>query len=268
VVTAARQYTTELGKQFNFNANWTPGVPLALGDIGAINSENVFVRATRLENFGISFAKAPVNEAVETYEYATSNAVEIGLKLAAKPSPLTPNLPLDAVGLGIKFTQENATVFRAEGATHSGIDNEPTLAEEVVSLIRAGDWDRDWCIITHLVHAKATTALVAKSSEAAMEFKLSAGITAGGLDLLSADAGLKEFSKRNMELNVVAEAGMTPLFRAKKVRRKYWLVGKYKLREAFSNAELEQSIQSPASLDDELFEDAPYYSTVDPAESR
>ena len=264
MATAARQYTTELGRELRFNATWTPGMPLALGIIGVIDDDNVFVPVSSLGQFGIGFKETqPGTDSKETFNYASAGAVEIGLKLAGKPSDLTPNLPIERAGLGIRFNRDYATVFRADGATHSRMADELSLAKEVISLIKAGLWDKEWSIVTHLVRAASTTALVARSAGASIEFALSAGVSAGGLELLSADADVRTFASREMQLTILAAGGMTPLFRAKRVKRRWWLSRKYKLRAAYSD-ELEQLEQTTKDLDDDLFEDTPIYNgTVD-----
>jgi hypothetical protein len=262
MTTAARQYTTELGRELRFNATWTPGMRLALGTIGVIDNDHVFVPVSSIDQFGIGFKEAQLgNDSEETFNYASAGAVEIGLKLAGKPSALTPNLPIGRAGLGIRFNRSDAIVFRADGATHWRMADELSLAEEVISLIKAGRWDKDWSIITHLVRAASTTVLVARSSGAGVEFALSAGVTAGGLELLSADAAASAFASHDMQLTIVAAGGMTPLFRAKRVKRRWWLFGKHELRAAYADGLVDLE-QTPGELDDDLFEDTPIYNGI------
>jgi hypothetical protein len=264
MTTAAHQYTSELGRELRFNATWTPGMPLALGTIGVIDDDNVFAPVSSLGQFGIGFKEAePKNGTTETFSYASAGAVDIGLKLAGKPSDLAPNLPIERAGLGIRFNREHAIIFRADGATHTRMADELPLAREVLSLIKAGIWDKDWTIVTHLVQATSTTVLVARSAGASVEFALSAGVTAGGLELLSADADARTFASRDMQLVIVAAGGMTPLFRAKRVKRRWLLSRKYELRAAYTG-ELEQLDQNTQDLEDDLFEDTPIYNgTID-----
>lgn len=260
---AAGQYTTELGRELGFNATWTPGMHLALGTIGVIDDDHVFVPVSSIDQFGIGFKEAVLdnNDSKETFNYASAGAVEIGLKLAGKPSVLTPHLPIERAGLGVRFNRGNAIVFRAEGATHLRMADEFSLAEEVISLIKAGRWDKDWSIVTHLIRAASTTVLVARSSGAGVEFALSAGVAAGGLELLSADAEVSAFASHDMQLTIVAAGGMTPLFRAKRVKRKWLLFGKRELRVAYAD-ELVDLERTSSDLDDDLFEDTPIYNGI------
>jgi hypothetical protein len=258
MASAARQYTAELKRELRYLASWPPGVRVELGDIGTIDGDNVFMRVASLRGLGISFKKAAASEGAQTFDYASSGAVEIEFKLAGQTSQLTPNVPSANAGLGIRFTREHATVFRADGAEHSRIDDLLTLRREVVSQIQAGRWDRDWSIVTHVVHAASTTALVARSAGSGIEFELSANVQGGGLELLSADAGLRTVASRDMQLTMVGTGGATPLFQAVRVKRRYFF-GKPELRAAFSD---DLRRLATEELEEDLFEDTPIYNDV------
>ena len=254
---AAQQYMSELHDEFGFLATWTPGMRMALGDIGVVDDEQGFLRVTALEEFGIGFKDVPAGAGTESFQYASAGGVEIALKLAGAVSPLVPNVPVDQAGLGVRFSRKHATVFRADGATQHRIANEVALAAEIASLIRDGRWDRDWSIVTHLVRAATTTALVARSAGSGVEFALSAGVQAGGLELLSADAGARAVSSREMQVTIVGTGGATPLYRARRVKRR-WFSRKVELRATFSD-EFEQLNPAEDENDEDLFEDTPVY---------
>jgi hypothetical protein len=257
---AARQYTNELKRELGFLAAWPPGARIALGDIGTINEDNVFVRASSLESFGILFRETSASEGIQTFQFASAGAVEIGVKLAGQTSPLVPNVPQASAGLGIRFTREYATAFRAEGVRQTRIDDQVTLAREVLALMRDKRWDRDWSVVTDVVHAKATTALVGHSAGSGAEFEVSGAAQGAGLELLSAEAGLRTVASRDMQLMIVGTKGTTPLFRAMRVKRK-WFIGRRELRAAYSD-ELETLTTADEDLDDVIFEETPIYNGV------
>jgi hypothetical protein len=259
MASAARQYARELGRQFRFLATWTPAVRVALGDIGTIDDDNLFVRVASLADFGISFDETVEQGASETFDYASAGAVKIGFKAAGSPSALVPNVPIATAGLGIHFSREHATVFRADGATHSRIANEIRLVEDVAWLMREHRWDRNWSIVNHVVQAESTSVLLAQSAGASIEFGLSAKVTGGGLELLNADVGLQTVASREMQFSIVGIGNSTPLFRAKRVRRR-WFVGQPQLRAAYSD---DFARREASAEDDDLFEDTPIYNGVD-----
>jgi hypothetical protein len=254
---AARQYTGDLKRQLRFLASWPPSVRVELGDIGTIDQDNIFIRVSSLAALGIPFKGVAASEGSENFQYASDGSVDVDLKLAGKTSSLTPNVPLAKAGLGIHFTKEHATVFRADGAQHSRIDDQIALRDEVLSLIRAGRWERDWSIVIHVVHAASTTALMSSSAGSGIEFELGAEVQAGGLELLSAGVGLRTVARRAMQLEIVGTGGATPLFRAVCVKRRYF-VGRRELRAAYSD-ELQRILAADEEPDEDLFEDTPIY---------
>jgi len=251
---AAEQYTRELVDQFKFNATWTPGVPLNLGDIGVIDN-GVFVPITSLDRFGVNLDATAENSGSESFSYASANAVEIGFKAEGEPSSFAPTIPLSDAGLGIQFKREKATVFQLEGATHVRIADEVALRDEVVSLMRANKWDKDWSIVTWLVKAASTTALISRSASSSIEFALSAGVNPGGIELLSVENDVRTVASREMQLTIAGSTNMTPLFRAKRVKRK-WFIGRPELRAEFSAAAYDATGRAETD-DDGLFDDDP-----------
>jgi len=257
---AARQYTNELKRELGFLAAWPPGARIALGDIGTINEDNVFVRASSLELFGIPFKEAAASKGTQTFQFASAGAVEIGVKLAGQTSALVPSVPQAKAGLGIRFTREYATAFRAEGVRQRRIDDQVALAREVLALMRDERWDRDWSVVTEVVHATSTTALVGHSAGSGAEFEISGAAQGAGLELLSAEAGLRTVTSRDMQLMIVGTGGTTPLFRAMRVKRR-WFIGKPELRAAYSD-ELKTLTTADEDLDEDLFEATPIYNGI------
>jgi hypothetical protein len=235
---------------------------IELGDVGTLDGDNVFVRETSLDAFGIRFKVALGSEGSETVDYASKGAVDIGFKLAGKTSALAPHVPAASAGLGVQFAREYAVAFYADGLTRTRIDDQRMLAREVLSLMRAKQWSADWSVVTEVAHADATTVLIGSSSESRVEFDLGADVSAGGLELLSAKAGVKTVARREMALLMVGTGGATPLYLARRVKRR-WVIGPQELRAAYSD-ELLQLKPADEELDEDLFEDTPIYNGTSP----
>lgn len=264
MASVARQYTRELAQELRFLPAWPPGVRIELGDIGQIDNENIFGRVTSLANLGINPVEMEASGGTETFQYASAGAVQISFKASGQESAALPNVPAGKAGLGISFSRESATAFRADGVEHRRFADQVALRQEVASLIRAGRWDRSWTIVTHVARARSTTALVARSKGAGVEFALSADVGAGGLELLSADVGLQTVSSREMQVTIVGAGGMTPLFLGLRVRRR-WFLGRPELRAAFSGEFIELDPASEES-DEDLFEGTPIYNGIEAEE--
>lgn len=251
MASAGQQYCRELVRNLRYNAAWPPGIRVVLGDIGVID-DDVFMPLTSLGQFGTRLELSPAGNDM-AFDYASAGSVEVGFKLAGAANPLLPNIPVDQAGLGISFTRENAMVFRAEGGVQQRFADETRLKAEIRSLMRAGLWDRDWHVVTDVVNARATAALVSRASEASVEVSVSADVSVGGLELLTADAGARIVASRSMQIAIIATNGLTPLFRAKRVKKR-WFSPRIDLRSAFSD-----DFERAADDDDDLFEDTPVY---------
>jgi hypothetical protein len=236
---------------------------IQLGDVGTLDHDNIFVRETSLDAFGIGFDTVNASEGSESVDYTTAGAVDVGFKLAGKTSDLTPNVPAASAGLGVKFAREYAIAFHADGLTRERIADQRTLAREVLSLMRAKEWDDDWSVVTEVAHADSITALIGSSSQSGVEFELGADVSAGGLELLSAKTGVKTLTRRKMNLMMVGTGGTTPLYLARRVKRK-WIVGPQELRASYAD-DLVQLKPADDDLDEGLFEDTPIHSAISSA---
>lgn len=260
---AARQYTAELKQQLRLLATWPPGGRIEVGDVGTIDRDNVFIRLTSLSALDIPFRAVPAGVGKEAIQYASEGGVEIGVKLAGKLAALAPHIPLSEAGLGLHFRRENATVFQADDIERSAIEDQVKLRDEIVAQIRAGRWDRDWSIVTEVLQARSTTVLIGRSNDSAIEFSVAAGIQGAGLDLLSVKAGIHTVASRDMALAMVGTDGATPLFRAVRVKRRFFLSGKPELRAAYADS-LDRLAEGEAESeeDEDLFEGTPIYNGV------
>jgi hypothetical protein len=252
MASAGAQYCAELARHLRFNAAWPPGVRIALGDIGQLDGQ-VFMPLSSLGQFGVRIpATAPVASNI-AFEYASAGAVRVSFKASGAVNPLLPNIPLDQAGLGIGFSRDAAVVFRAEGGSHRRFADESRLRTEIRSLIHARMWDRDWYVITDVITADSTAAMVSRSAGASVEVSVSADVAAGGLHLLTADAGATVVASRSMQLSIITTGGLTPLFRAKRVRRR-WFSDRLELRGSYSD-----DFFRAEEHDDDLFEDIPIF---------
>ncbi len=258
MATAARQYTSDLSDQLGFLATWPPGVPMGLGMVGTIDDDQVFFPVTSLARLGTKFEESTVGGADETFAFASAGAVEFSFKAAGATSDLVPSVPQAQAGLGISFKREHATVFQASGINYTRIEDHVALQADVMALIKSGRWDRDWVIVTDLVHANSTTAIVSRSANAGAEFVLSAGVAAGGIELLSAEFKPRIVASRELQLSMLGSGDMTPLFRAKRAKRRFFS-RRIELRGAFSD-DFEKL--DTEDIDDNLFEDIKVYGAL------
>jgi hypothetical protein len=248
----AHQYTKDLHDKLEFLATWPPGALLRLGDIGTVGSGREFIRLKSLASYGIPVV--PINGGGSaSMQYAGGGNVEFELKAAGNTSPFAPHVPIDSAGVGVNFKRENAVAFRADTVTYQLIDDLVKLREEIIKLIRAKRWEHNWSIVTQIATAKKTTALIGGSAGSGIELQAHGKVDGAGIELLSADAKLRTIAERDMQLAVVGLGDATPLFRAMKVRPRFFIFGDPVLRPSFDDGAFEAS-QSEDESPEAFFE--------------
>lgn len=215
-----KQYTDNLFKKFGYYATWEPNVPLELGDIGVLK-KNEFTRVTTLGSKGISF-EVRSDPSASKLEYATSGGVSTTIKLAGKPAPQGSVLGEADAGFIVEFGRENAILFQSNGSTTPSILDQDALGKEILKLYESGDWKKNWVVITELVEAKSGTVLISNSSQGRIELKATANIGTEAIDIADASANFEHAFHKDIGTKIVAEQGLTPLFKLKGIKSR-WL---------------------------------------------
>ena len=212
----SKKYTKELKKQFNYFATWLPGTPLELGDIGVFKN-NHFSKISNLEGFGIQFEIEP-DLTKSTIEHSSKGAVSITTKASGTIAPQASALGKVDAGITVEFSKENAILFKANDTTSPSIKNQITLGQQILTLFKEGKWDKDWAVITEIVNAKSGTVLISSSSNSKIELKANGDVEAAKLDIADAELGLEVRYSKDLSTKIIAEEGLTPLFKASKVK--------------------------------------------------
>jgi hypothetical protein len=211
-----QQYTKEMAKQFGYLAAWTPGVQIALGDVGVLK-DNLFTRVSSLKNLGIPF-DATSDTSEEDVKYASSGSVSITFKAAGKlPNPGSALSQAEA-GVTVAFSRKSAVVYEALGCTSPAIDDQVTLGKEIVGRYAKGSWNKDWVVITQVVQAKSGSVLISAQKDAKLEISASGKVTEGSFSVADASLGLSVVVQHDMQTTLLAKAGMTPLFKARGIK--------------------------------------------------
>lgn len=213
-----KQYTRELFDKFSYLAAWLPGVPLRLGDVGVVRDGH-FQRVSSLENLGFTFAVRPDHAALQL-DYASRGAVSVTFKAAGAVPPPGSVLARASAGVVIRMSRENSVLFQVLGASFPSIDDQLGLEHEIRRRHAAGEWDTDHLVVTELVQARAATILIASSSDARVELSARGNLNAGSISVADLDAGFEIAHLRGMHTRIVASQGLTPLFRAKRLRNR------------------------------------------------
>jgi len=227
-------YITELHQAFGYLfANWVPQQKIALGDYGRFQ-KGVFHRDGRLEDLGIKVQRGTADEARALYQYHSKNSSSAQLKLGASGKTAAAKAK---AGLEIKFTDANSVFFNAAGCALRTVTNISEIGDEVRYRLDGDTWEYDWVVITSLIEATSTTAIISSSSHGAIV--LNAETDAPTIDLADATLKLGVNSESNIGLKLVTEPNCKPLFAC---HQAHWrLLGKPGWQTKLLRAEAEQS---------------------------
>lgn len=215
-----KQYTRELFDKFSYLATWLPGVPLRVGDLGVMQDGH-FQRVSSLENLGVTFTVRQ-DHASANLDYASRGAVSVSFKAAGAIPPDGSVLAEASAGVVIQMNRENSVLFQVLGASFPSIEDQLSLEHEIRRRHAEGQWNMDHLVVTEVLQARVATILIASSSDARVELSARGNLSPTNLSIADLDAGFEIAQVRGMHTRIVASEGLTPLFRAKRLRNRFF----------------------------------------------
>ncbi|MCX4137900.1 hypothetical protein M0D68_06875 [Paraburkholderia sp. SEWSISQ10-3 4] len=212
---AAKIYVRDIYKRFAFLACWMPNMSVSLGDVGIVEN-NVFKQVTSLKNLGIPYTSRLGGHPAD-FSFTSESGVKILTKVKGELAAGT-TLPAAKAGVCIQFSKKGGFIFQASDCYMDEIDDKVTLGKSIVELSRNGkdQWRREWCVIDTLVRAGSATIMVSTSAQAALELTAKAAVDPSTLAKL--DAGFSVNAQSGDIVRVIAQKGLTPLFRLSRVK--------------------------------------------------
>jgi hypothetical protein len=211
------QYTAEMRKRFGYSATWVPTTEVRLGDVGILRNYE-YERVRTLKDFGIGF-KIRTDPAMGILEYTSADSVSLDVK-AASDIPTGAKIADLGARVEVSFSKGNAVFFQASDCITTSIEDQHALGHSLLKLYEAGDWPEDYVVITEVIRAKRTTVLVSSGHNALIELAIKGDIKPGYYTLVDANAGISVSRVHNIGTQVVAERELTPLFKAKGIKKR------------------------------------------------
>ncbi|MEV6286244.1 hypothetical protein [Kribbella sp. NPDC051770] len=216
--TAEEAYTESMFGQFSYLANWLPGTPLKLGLIGVLQGKT-FVPKSPIGTFGVRFGTTSEPGPQQSLQFQSSSEIKVDVKVAGEVSKLVPALPEAQAGAAVSFGASSGVVFHARGITISRVSDVIGLEAAIWDLWDRGIWNPDWVVITELVKADRTTVLISEGRYGKVELGVSAAVPAGPVDLGDLTGDLSVVSSYGMHTQLIGEGGLSPLFRAVRIKK-------------------------------------------------
>ncbi|MCW5802109.1 MAG: hypothetical protein KIT31_06960 [Deltaproteobacteria bacterium] len=178
---------------------------MRLGDVGYLEN-NIFHYRTHLRDLGIGVEarKDGSAEREAQFDYATKGAVDVSADVDAQGADAE-------IRLG--FLRESAVYLRLRRCFVRQLEGLDGIGAQILAWSKVGKWDRDDVVVTEVVEADDATILV------------SGGHGASATLRLGSDASAKTSISGSFALRSLGEHGLTPLFKARGVKRRL-LLGK------------------------------------------
>jgi hypothetical protein len=220
--------------KFGYFAIWLPTVGLKLGDIGVIKGglkiwghevtkSNEFVRMTTLEKKGIDFEIRSDNTP-GNFEYSSAKNTTFKVEGSAPLKGWT--LAKADAGAVIEFGDEAGVVFKANNVLNPSIEDKTALGEEILKRYDKREWNEDWVIITELCQVNSATIIISSGGGGKIELKANGQINAGNINIADVNANFQTVYSKNIHTRIIAEEGLTPLFKVQGIKYKGIIIGK------------------------------------------
>jgi hypothetical protein len=249
----AETYCQDVSRELRLLAAWPPGSPIRVGSVGRFLGARLFDPETTLGSYGI---KVPVkyDPGAGVLSYTSDGVSESSFTVGAHVPDLASGIVDAKAKVTIKFGSEHGIIFRAAGLRYQTMQDQPNMARKVARLAKSGQWGRDWYIVTQVVQVASASVLIAKSPSAEVELGLGANLNVGGIELLGAELKPHVIRQKDMHVLIVDEAGLAPLFKAKRVKRTFF--GNVTLKAGFGPADLSgMKEMSDEDFEHEFFEE-------------
>ena len=172
----AQLYAAEIRRHLGgYHAAWLPDTALRLGDVGVFQ-DGVFVRQGDLSHFGVEFAARP-DSSPSRLDYTASNSVQVTFKASGETNAALPSIPVAQAGVGFSFAHAGEFALRAEQAFEPTIDDLFDLQRQLRALLKRGDWQGDYLVVTGVVQTPVLTLVIAKSDGAKVELSVEGTLT-------------------------------------------------------------------------------------------
>ena len=252
----AKIYTDVVHQNLNpLYANWEPGRPVELGDLGLLR-DHTFVYLGNIRDHGIKISER-ADPASDQKFFASEGAAEV--QFHAKGSVPLNGIVTAKAALEVNFSGKEAVFFNAAGCNYTMIADKVRLGREVMDRYKAKQWQREWAVVTDLVKAGNTTLAVSGGNAASIVFEATGDVER--INLADASAGLTIRTAKNIGYQVVAENGLIPLFGLCKIQGLFlWWDPNFKpLSRALADTRLVDALEVSPHVKTEESDDALFF---------
>lgn len=210
-------YIRKVDKELLYRATWMPDSHMELGAVGTFK-KGVFQMNTSLSKLGIEYSTLKdESEGDKTIKSDNAFIFDLGTTVQI-PFEIEAIKDISAK-MKISFKGESGYYMYLRGVSHNMISDFYHIQQQIIKLFEIGKWDRQWMVITEVVSVSNGTILISSGSDASIELAPKISIGNENVEKLSAEIEWKALNSRNMSIEIVSKNGITPLFRARQVKK-------------------------------------------------
>ncbi|WP_138992747.1 hypothetical protein [Larkinella sp. C7] len=203
-------YQQEMHGNVGFFANWFPGDPLEIGDVGLLENGR-FRRLTTLKELNIECISSEGQNKQEM-QYTSTQGTNVKASLGGALTAGTKG------EITIDFSREGAFVFNASGLTTKRMENRLSVGNQILDTYEKKNWERNWVVIESLYVADCATIIVSEDHSSSIVLQASADIPIPSISLSDPKLDLKVTSTRGKLIHIVGEKGLHPLYACFKLK--------------------------------------------------
>jgi hypothetical protein len=210
-------YANEVYSKYGYLANWPPGAPVELGDVGTLRRA-LFTRRRSLGTFGESRVGGLQSA---TYQ---NGGVSFEVKAAGDSEPGFRRLLHDHAGIAVTFRQKGAFFIQFVDCQEVQVEDLDDVRGKMHALRDAGEVAPGDVVVTSVMRALRSTVLISQRTSGRLELRAPDIIAGGGVGQ-SPIPDLGVFApvyESGMYKTMYGQAGVIPLFGGLRLRERPW----------------------------------------------
>lgn len=234
----AKSYNQMVKDQTGWRGAYPLIVSMKVGDFFQFDSQGVPVGLGNVLNWPKWAQRLVVEPGEPRGKESWYGACERKAGASASGGVTTPyGLGADA-SISLSFSRDGGFALSYDEAQVSRFQDVPVAQRDVLAAIRAGWWDPQWVLITHVISTTSASLVVSTGASSSIELHANASIPdIGNVQISDPALGWSASSWIGSGYTSLCRAG-TPLYRCTKIKRS-WL-GRLKVEELGPAADLEE----------------------------
>lgn len=166
MATPCGSYLKAIRERFSYSATWLPNAKVELGDVGIFDGE-YFKKQTSLRELEITFDSRRSSASVD-FKHSSKSGLTIHAKSSAD---LTAGaaIPLGNATIKVAFSRAGAFLFHASGCVVHEIADIGRLGQQLLRLVKRGEWESSFSVVLNVVKSKSATILIANSRHSTLD---------------------------------------------------------------------------------------------------